>query len=136
VSDAEDKRLPRRLSSTWAEAHGHALDVDRHGESYANANGLAAVPLGDGGLTPLGAARLRPSRSLDSSNELSSATAFYTSPCARDSDRRDTERGTPEDLEAVVDAALNEISVGEGDGLPGRVVERYGSPDWTSIPRP
>jgi len=75
---------------------------------------------------------------LTSSNELSSATAFYTSALPRAIQTGEIlSAALPKTLEAVVDAALNEISVGEGDGLPwpstsSATVHRTG----TSIPRP
>ena len=109
----------------------------RHGESYANADGLAGGPLGDGGLTPLGhrQAGALVAR-LVMSAELSKASAFYTSALPRAIETGEILRaGLPNDLKPVVDAALNEISVGQGDGLPwAEYVERYGTPDWDLEP--
>ena len=109
----------------------------RHGESYANADGLAGGPLGDGGLTPLGhrQAEALVAR-LVMSAELSKASAFYTSALPRAIETGEILRaGLPNDLKPVVDAALNEISVGQGDGLPwAEYVERYGTPDWDLEP--
>jgi 2,3-bisphosphoglycerate-dependent phosphoglycerate mutase len=109
----------------------------RHGESYANANGLAGGPLGDGGLTPLGIRQAEALlHRLTMSAELSAATAFYTSALPRAIETGEILRpALSKDLVPVVDAALNEISVGEGDGLPwAQYVERYGAPDWDLEP--
>jgi 2,3-bisphosphoglycerate-dependent phosphoglycerate mutase len=109
----------------------------RHGESYANANGLAGGPVGDGGLTPLG---IRQAQALVDrlllSAELSKASAFYTSALPRAIETGAILRAAlPKDLTPVVDPSLNEISVGEGDGLPwAEYVERYGAPDWDLDP--
>ena len=109
----------------------------RHGESYANANGLAGGPLGDGGLTPLGQRQAQALVArLTMSGELSKTTALYTSALPRAIETGEILRAAlPTGLEPVVDAALNEISVGEGDGLPwAQYVERYGAPDWDLDP--
>ena len=109
----------------------------RHGESYANADGLAGGPLGDGGLTPLGRRQAEALVArLVMSAELSKALAFYTSALPRAIETGEILRaGLPNGLKPVVDAALNEISVGEGDGLPwAEYVERYGTPDWDLEP--
>ncbi len=109
----------------------------RHGESYANADGLAGGPLGDGGLTPLGRRQAEALVArLVMSAELSKASAFYTSALPRAIETGEILRaGLPNGLKPVVDAALNEISVGEGDGLPwAEYVERYGTPDWDLEP--
>ena len=76
VSDAEDKRLPPAgFRQRGPKPTGTRLMLIRHGESYANANGLAGGPLGDGGLTPLGCRQAQAlADRLTSSNELSSAT--------------------------------------------------------------
>jgi len=138
VSDAEDKRLPPAgFRQRGPKPTGTRLMLIRHGESYANANGLAGGPLGDGGLTPLGCRQAQAlADRLTSSNELSSATAFYTSALPRAIQTGEIlSAALPKTLEAVVDAALNEISVGGGDGLPwAEYVERYGSPDWDLDP--
>jgi probable phosphoglycerate mutase len=109
----------------------------RHGESYANANGLAGGPIGDGGLTPLGRRQAQALVDrLRMSDELSKATAFYTSALPRAVETGEMLRvALPKELEPIVDASLNEISVGEGDGLPwAEYVERYGAPDWDLDP--
>lgn len=108
----------------------------RHGESYANADGLAGGPIGDGGLTPLG--RRQAQALVDRlvmSGELSKASALYTSALPRAIETGEMLRAALRDLVPVVDADLNEISVGEGDGLPwAQYVERYGAPDWDLDP--
>jgi broad specificity phosphatase PhoE len=109
----------------------------RHGESYANADGLAGGPLGDGGLTPLGRRQAEALVArLVMSAELLKASAFYTSALPRAIETGEILRaGLPNGLKPVVDAALNEISVGEGDGLPwAEYVKRYGTPDWDLEP--
>ncbi|HEY5437988.1 MAG TPA: histidine phosphatase family protein [Acidimicrobiales bacterium] len=116
---------------------GTRLLLIRHGESFANADGLAGGPLGDGGLTPLGQRQAVALRDrLLMSRELNSATAFYTSTLPRA-----VETGAivaaalPSTLVAVADDTLCEINVGEGDGLPwAQYVERYPTPDWDVDP--
>ena len=55
MSDSEDKRLPPAgFRQRGPKPTGTRLLLIRHGESYANADGLAGGPIGDGGLTPLG----------------------------------------------------------------------------------
>jgi probable phosphoglycerate mutase len=108
----------------------------RHGESYANADGLAGGPLGDGGLTPLGRRQVQALvERLRMSAELSKAGAFYTSALPRAIETGEMLRVVLPTLEPVVDASFNEISVGEGDGLSwAAYVERYGAPDWDLEP--
>ena len=109
----------------------------RHGESYANANGLAGGPIGDGGLTPLGKRQAQALVDrLTLSAELSQATAFYTSALPRAIETGDMLRAAlPKNLAPIVDASLNEVSVGDGDGLPwAEYFERYGAPDWDREP--
>ena len=108
----------------------------RHGERYANANGLAGGPLGDGGLTPLGRRQaLALVDRLKVSGELSSASAFYTSALPRAIETGAIIAEVLPGLVAVRDGELNEISVGEGDGLPwSEYVEKYGAPDWDRDP--
>jgi probable phosphoglycerate mutase len=138
VSDAEDKRLPpagfRQRGPTPT---GTRLMLIRHGESYANADGLAGGPIGDGGLTALGVRQATTLvERLVMSGELMKATAFYTSALPRAVETGEILRaGLPQRLAPIAHAEFNEISVGEGDGLPwADYVERYGSPDWDLDP--
>jgi 2,3-bisphosphoglycerate-dependent phosphoglycerate mutase len=138
VSDNEDQRLPPSgFRQRGPKPSGTRLLLIRHGESYANANGLAGGPLGDGGLTPLGQrqAQVLAAR-LTMSGELSKTTALYTSALPRAIETGEILRAAlPTGLEPVIDDSLNEISVGEGDGLPwAQYVERYGAPDWDLDP--
>ena len=138
MSDSEDKRLPPAgFRQRGPMPTGTRLMLIRHGESYANADGLAGGPIGDGGLTPLGVRQAEAlAKRLVASKELMKATAFYTSALPRAIETGEVLRpGLPKDLAPVVDAAFNEISVGEGDGLPwAQYVERYGAPDWDLDP--
>jgi probable phosphoglycerate mutase len=138
VSDSEDKRLPPDgFRQRGPKPTGTRLLMIRHGESYANADGLAGGPLGDGGLTPLGRRQaVALLERLILSGELSSASAFYTSALPRAIETGEVIRpALPQHLDPVVDETLNEISVGEGDGLPwAQYVERYGAPDWDLKP--
>ncbi len=116
---------------------GTRLLLIRHGESVANAEGLAGGPIGDGGLTALGrrqAGALRDRLAL--SRELKSTTAFYTSTLPRAIETGAiVAAALPKDLVVVADEALCEISVGEGDGLPwAQYVERYPMTDWDVDP--
>jgi broad specificity phosphatase PhoE len=135
---SEDQRLPPQgFRQRGPVPSGTRLLMIRHGESRANAEGLAGGHLGDGGLTDLGrrqAAALRDR--LVMSRELEGATAFYTSTLPRAIETGEIVRAAmPADLEPVADETLCEISVGEGDGLSWAVfVERFGSPDWERDP--
>jgi broad specificity phosphatase PhoE len=138
VSDSEDRRLPPAgFRQRGPKPAGTRLMLIRHGESVANADGLAGGPIGDGGLTPLGRrqAQALVDRLLMSA-ELAKAGAFYTSALPRAIETGEMLRlALPKSLTPVVDAGLNEISVGEGDGLPwSEYVERYGAPDWDLDP--
>jgi probable phosphoglycerate mutase len=109
----------------------------RHGESYANAKGLAGGPLGDGGLTPLGRRQVGALvERLLVSAELARAGAFYTSALPRAIETGEMLRVVlPKRLQPIVDASFNEIGVGVGDGLAwAEYVERYGAPDWDLDP--
>jgi broad specificity phosphatase PhoE len=133
----EDQRLPPAgFRQRGPKPSGARLLMIRHGESYANADGLAGGPLGDGGLTPLGRRQaLALVERLKVSRELADATAFYTSALPRAIETGAIVAEVLPGLVAVQDADLNEISVGEGDGLPwAQYVERYGSPDWDRDP--
>ncbi len=138
MSDSEDQRLPPAgFRQRGPKPTGTRLLLIRHGESYANADGLAGGPIGDGGLTPLGKRQAQALVDrLTSSAELSTATAFYTSALPRAIETGEVLRAAlPKDLEPIVDASLNEISVGDGDGLPwAEYVERYGAPNWDLEP--
>jgi len=137
VSDAEDRRLPPAgFRQRGPKPSGTRLMFIRHGESYANADGLAGGPLGDGGLTPLGRRQVQALVDrLSMSAELSKAGAFYTSALPRAIETGQMLRVVLPKLEPVVDASFNEISVGEGDGLAwAEYVERYGAPDWDLEP--
>lgn len=109
----------------------------RHGESRANAEGVAGGPLGDGGLTEKGQAQARAlAERLVRSRELHAATAFYCSDLPRARQTAEiVAAGLPSDLELVEEAGIAEISVGEGDGLTwSEFVERYGAVDWDEDP--
>ncbi len=138
MSDNEDQRLPPSgFRQRGPKPSGTRLLLIRHGESYANANGLAGGPLGDGGLTPLGQRQAQSLVArLTMSGELSKTTALYTSALPRAVETGEILRAAlPTGLVPVVDESLNEISVGEGDGLPwAQYVERYGAPDWDLDP--
>ena len=115
---------------------GTRLLMVRHGESRANALGLAGGHVGDGGLTELGrrqAAAL--ARRVEASGELSTATAFYTSTMPRAIETGQYLRRALSPLEPVLDDELCEISVGEGDGLTWvEFSARFGAPDWDLNP--
>jgi 2,3-bisphosphoglycerate-dependent phosphoglycerate mutase len=138
VSDPEDRRLPPSgFRQRGPKPSGTRMMFIRHGESYANAKGLAGGPIGDGGLTPLGRRQVGALlQRLLVSAELSKAGAFYTSALPRAIETGEMLRAAlPKNLAPVADASFNEISVGEGDGLPwAEYVERYGAPDWDLEP--
>jgi broad specificity phosphatase PhoE len=133
----EDQRLPPAgFRQRGPKPTGTRLLMIRHGESFANADGLAGGPLGDGGLTPLGKRQaFALLERLKISGELAHATAFYTSALPRAIETGAILAEVLPGLVAVQDAELNEISVGEGDGLPwAQYVEKYGAPDWDRDP--
>jgi len=115
---------------------GTRLLMVRHGESRANAEGLAGGHRGDGGLTDLGRRQARAlADRLAMSRELDGASAFYTSTMPRAIETGDYLRDVLSPLEPVPDADLCEISVGEGDGLTWtEFVARFGSPNWDVDP--
>ena len=134
---SEDQRLPPAgFRQRGPKPSGTRLLMIRHGESYANAKGVAGGPIGDGGLTELGqrqAAALRDR--LLSSGELNQASAFYTSTLPRAIETGDIVREAFPSLEPVPDEDLCEINVGVGDGLAwAEYVERYPAPDWDVDP--
>lgn len=116
---------------------GTRLLMIRHGESRANAEGLAGGHKGDGGLTDLGKRQSMALRDrLAMSHELEGATAFYTSTLPRAIETGEIVRvALPASLVPVTDESLCEISVGDGDGLAwAEFVERFGTPDWDLDP--
>lgn len=115
---------------------GTRLLMVRHGESRANAEGLAGGHVGDGGLTDLGRRQAQAlADRLALSRELAAATAFYTSTMPRAIETGDFLRDVLAPLEPVRDDELCEISVGEGDGLTwAEFITRFGSPDWNIDP--
>jgi probable phosphoglycerate mutase len=116
---------------------GTRLLFIRHGESRANAEGLAGGQTGDGGLTDLGRRQSIALRDrIAMSHELDTATAFYTSTLPRAIETGEIVReALPKHLVPVADESLCEINVGEGDGLTWSVfVERFGTPDWDTNP--
>jgi probable phosphoglycerate mutase len=109
----------------------------RHGESRANAEGVAGGPLGDGGLTELGRRQATAlADRLARSRELDAAGALYTSTLPRAIETAQIVRTSlPVTLSPVAEPALCEIGVGEGDGLTwAEFVKRFGSPDWDADP--
>lgn len=116
---------------------GARILMVRHGESRANAEGIAGGPTGDGGLTALGRAQAAAlADRLVSSKELAGASAFYCSDLPRA--RQTAEiiaRGLPAHLELLEEPGIAEISVGEGDGLTWQeFVNRFGAVDWDQDP--
>ena len=116
---------------------GSRLLMIRHGESRANADGVAGGAIGDGGLTQRGQAQARALASrLVASQELHGATALYCSDLPR---ARETAHiissGLREGLELQEEPGIAEISVGEGDGLTWpEFVARFGAVNWDEDP--
>lgn len=116
---------------------GTRLLMIRHGESRANAEGLAGGHKGDGGLTDLGRRQARALRDrLAMSRELAGASAFYTSTMPRAIETGEIVRtALAKSLEPFTDESLCEISVGDGDGLTwAAFTERFGTPNWDIDP--
>ena len=129
----EDQRLPPEgFRQRGPAPSGTRLLMIRHGESRANAEGLAGGHLGDGGLTELGTRQAVALRTrLLMSRELDGASAFYSSTLPRAVQTAEIIAEALGGRTATADAELCEISVGEGDGLTwAAFVERFGSPDW------
>ena len=134
---SEDQRLPPEgFRQRGPAPSGTRLLMIRHGESRANAEGLAGGPLGDGGLTELGRRQAVALRDrLLMSAELDGTSAFYTSTLPRAIQTAEIIAEALGDLVAIPDAELCEIGVGEGDGLSWTAfVERFGAPDWALDP--
>jgi broad specificity phosphatase PhoE len=136
---SENDRLPPvGIRQRGPVPSGTRLFLVRHGESYANARGVAGGPLGDGGLTPVGQAQAQALRDrLVRSRELATASALYTSVLPRAIETAQwIAPALPEHLVAVADEVFNEISVGEADNLPwGELEARFGpAPDWNTEP--
>jgi broad specificity phosphatase PhoE len=113
------------------------LVMIRHGECVANAEGLAAGPIGDGGLTNLGRAQaFALATRLAITGEFETASALYTSTLPRA-----IETGSivfpsiNARLAPIEDEALCELGVGEADGLSwAEVKAKYTLPDWNADP--
>ena len=133
----EDQRLPPEgFRQRGPAPSGTRLLMIRHGESRANAEGLAGGHLGDGGLTELGTRQAVALRTrLLMSRELDGASAFYSSTLPRAIQTAEIIAEALGGRTATADAELCEISVGEGDGLTwAAFVERFGAPDWGQDP--
>jgi probable phosphoglycerate mutase len=116
---------------------GTRLLMIRHGECVANKEGLAGGPLGDGGLTDLGRAQARAlAARLARTNELSSASAIYTSTLPRAIETAAIIAPfVGADLVPVADPTLCELGVGEADGLSwAQITQRYVAPNWDEDP--
>ena len=135
---SEDQLLPHPgVRQRGPAPTGTRLLLVRHGESHANARGVAGGPLGDGGLTELGRAQARAlAQRLALSRELAGAHALYTSTLPRAIETGDLlASGLPGHLSPVRDEGLNEVNVGEGDGLTwAEFKERFGETDWDAEP--
>ncbi len=116
---------------------GTRLLLIRHGESYANARGVAGGPRGDGGLTDLGRRQANAlAERLAMSGELDEATALYTSTLPRAQQTSEILRSSlPSHLSLVVEHDLCELSVGEGDGLTwAEFAARFPAVNWDDNP--
>jgi len=116
---------------------GTQLMLIRHGESVANSSGVAGGALGDGGLTALGRLQARTlATRLTMTGELNAATAFYTSVLPR---ARATgvllAPALPAELSLVTLDNVDELRVGEGDGLSwSEFADRFNPPNWDVDP--
>ncbi len=133
----EERLPPEGFRQRGALPTGTRLLMIRHGESFANEQGRAGGPLGDGGLTDRGRAQARAlAARLARTGELAAASAFYTSTLPRA-----IETGAivlpaiGAKLSAVTDESLEELGVGEADGLTWEeIAQRYEAPDWNVDP--
>ena len=133
----EDQLPPEGFRQRGPRPSGTRLLMVRHGESRANADGVAGGPIGDGGLTELGRRQARAlAQRLALSRELDAASALYTSTLPRAIETAEIVRASlPSSLVPVAEHELCEINVGEGDGLTwAEFVARYGAPDWDQDP--
>jgi broad specificity phosphatase PhoE len=116
---------------------GTRLVMIRHGECVANEKGLAGGPLGDGGLTLRGREQAHAlARRLAITKELSRASAFYTSTLPRAIETGEIVfPSINESIAPVAEADLEELRVGEADGLTWpEVTSRYILPNWDVDP--
>ena len=128
---------PNGMRQRGPKPTGTRLLMVRHGESFANALGVAGGPKGDGGLTPKGQVQARALRDrLALSQELSGASALYTSTLPRAIETGEIVRAAlPSHLEPIRDEEICEINVGEGDGLTwAEFTARFGDVDWDKDP--
>jgi len=133
----EENLPPLGVRQRGPVATGTRLLFIRHGESHANANGLAGGQIGDGGLTELGRRQAQALRDrLASSGELASASALYCSTLPRAIQTSQIlQAALPAHLTAVHDETLVELKVGVTDGLTWREVsERFPAPNWDEDP--
>ncbi len=135
---SEDSLLPPTgFRQRGPKPSGTRLLLVRHGESGANARGLAGGPIGDGGLTEIGRAQAHALRDrLAMSKELSDASAFYSSTLPRAIETAQIiSSSLPESLEHIQQENLCELSVGEGDGLTwAEFTAKFGNVDWDKDP--
>jgi probable phosphoglycerate mutase len=116
---------------------GTQLMLIRHGESVANSSGVAGGVLGDGGLTELGRLQVRSlATRLTITGELNAAAGFYCSTLPR---ARATAEllvpALPDTLTLVSAENVDELRVGEGDGLSwSEFTERFNPPNWDVDP--
>lgn len=138
IDEKDESRLPPEgFRQRGPAPSGTRLLLIRHGECVANAEGLAGGPIGDGGLTALGRRQATAlAHRLEITNELSKASAFYTSTLPRAIQTGEIVfPAINPDLVAVRDESLCELSVGEADGLTWAEVQaRYQLPNWDKDP--
>lgn len=114
---------------------GTRVVLIRHGESVANAEGRAGGPLGDGGLTARGIVQAGAlGARLVRTGELNDARALYTSTLPR-AIQTGGVVATALGLDAVAREDLEELHVGEADGLTwAEVSQRYAPVNWNVDP--
>jgi broad specificity phosphatase PhoE len=108
----------------------------RHAESTANAEGVAGGEEGDRGLTPLGRRQAQAlAQRLVVTNELREATALYCSHLPRAQETAAIVAASVRHLSPVVTHDIDELRVGQGDGLTWAEFERrFGGVDWDVDP--
>ena len=108
----------------------------RHAESTANADGVAGGERGDRGLTSLGRRQaISLAQRLLVTNELSAAVALYSSHLPRARETAVIVNTVAPHLPLREAADIDELRVGDGDGLTwGEFERRFGGVDWDIDP--
>lgn len=134
---AEPELPPIGVRQRGPEVSGTRFILIRHGESTANAFGVAGGTAGDKGLTELGRLQARAlAVRLVQSGEFRETSVMYHSnlPRARETAQL-VQAAFGDHLPLVEHPNVDELRVGEGDGLTwAEFAERFDVPNWDTDP--